>query len=245
MAVIRTNSTPVEPGSAKPDVRPADLVGVLTDERQSHAPARVNVTAERVLRVMGYPADRQIRPAVLNAAESMAEVANRAGTPDVRYRRFAIERLDDDGTLQLADGVKFHSQAFNSILADARDVVLFVLTLGQGLDLIARNLNAAGNLLEAVMLESAAWMAIEHATKDFARFLTSQAAGENLVLTRRMAPGYGFHVAGRKVDWPLEQQAQLFAALGPGPLPVQVLESGAMTPKMSRSGLWGLRRREV
>jgi hypothetical protein len=233
-----------ETGAAAPVQQTPDQAAAV-DGRGAFAPARVNVTSERVLRVLGYPAGRQIRPAVLNAAESMAEVANRVGTPEVRYRRLAIERIDDDGTLRLAGGVQFRSQAFNAHLAGAGDVVLFVLTLGKGLDLVSANLNAAGNLMEAVMLESAAWMAIEHATKDFARFLVAQVADEELALTRRMAPGYGFHIGGQRLEWPLEQQAELFAALGPGPLPVQVLESGAMTPKMSRSGLWGLRRRDA
>lgn len=210
---------------------------------RSFAPGRALVTADRILRVQGYTPGRRIPAALQNAAESTAEIVARVSAPQARYRRLAAQALDEDGTLRLADGVQFRCKAFNAYLGDCRAVVLFVLTLGPGLDLVERNLCGSGNLMEAVLLESAAWMAIEHATKKLARQVADEMADEGLSPSRRMAPGYEFRIGGRKLLWPLEQQKQLFAALGPDPLPVELLESCAMTPKMSRSGLWGFRPR--
>lgn len=221
-----------------------DGMGALrADGCRSFAPGRALVTADRILRVQGYAPSRRIPPALQNAAESTAEILARIAAPQACYRRFDTRALDEDGTLHLADGIRFQCEAFNAYLGDCRSVVLFVLTLGSGLDLIERNLIASGNLMEAVLLESAAWMAIEHATKKLARHIAAEMESEGLSPTRRMAPGYEFRVGGRKLSWPLEQHSQFFAAFGPDPLPVELLESCAMTPKMSRSGLWGFRPR--
>lgn len=241
MSGTRTVSKESGKGDAITDPRKLHLGDAVASGRRTFAPARITIAAERVLRVQGYGTKRKIPAAVLNAADSMADVAGRVARPDARYRRLAIEALLSDGTLRLAGGTELRSPAFNRHLAGCREAVLFVLTLGGGLDLVERNLNAAGSLLEAVLLESAAWMTIEHATKELARHVAAQVAADGLALTRRMAPGYGFSIGGQKMTWPLQQQAQLFAALGPGPLPVELLASGGMLPKMSRSGLWGLR----
>ncbi len=64
-------------------------------------------------------------------------------------------------------------------------------------------------------------------------FETNPVRDENLAPTRRLGPGY--------VDWPLEEQAALVALLDGAPLPVRLLDSCAMIPKKSRSGLYGLR----
>ncbi len=63
---------------------------------------------------------------------------------------------------------------------------------------------------------------------------------EGLRLTRRMGPGYSYKINGDETMWSLEQQHQLFEVFDGEDLPVRLLESCAMMPKMSRSGLYGL-----
>ena len=51
---------------------------------------------------------------------------------------------------------------------------------------------------------------------------------------------------GRSADdseWPLEEQKSLFALFEGRAISVQLLDSCAMIPKMSRSGLYGVRRK--
>jgi len=92
-----------------------------------------------------------------------------------------------------------------------------------------------------LFLETVGWMAVEQATKRLLRHLGELVGPEGLVLTRRMAPGYSFSVGGRKCDWSLFEQPALFGIFRDVELPVRLLESGGMVPKMSRSGLYGLR----
>ena len=79
----------------------------------------------------------------------------------------------------------------------------------------------------------AGWLAVEQATRALAWHVSDQIRDQRLGLTRRLGPGY--------VDWPLDEQAGLFALLADVALPVRLLESRAMLPKKSRSGLYGLR----
>ncbi len=109
----------------------------------------------------------------------------------------------------------------------------FVLTLGPAIDAETERLTAADEIVEALFLEMAGWLAVEQATKALAQHVSDRVRSERLGLTRRLGPGY--------VDWPLDEQAGLFALLAGAPLPVRLLESCAMIPKKSRSGLYGLR----
>ncbi|MCL4768052.1 MAG: hypothetical protein KJZ80_17650 [Hyphomicrobiaceae bacterium] len=113
---------------------------------------------------------------------------------------------------------------------------MFVLTLGSGIDTEVARYTNAGELLEALFLETAAWLAIEQATRALVISLRDGAAARGLALTRRFAPGYA--------DWALIEQKLLFSYLGTKgkAFPVELLDSGAMVPNMSRTGMYGLRR---
>jgi cobalamin-dependent methionine synthase I len=69
---------------------------------------------------------------------------------------------------------------------------------------------------------------------------------DELSLGPRLGPGYSYKRPGSsdgaRVMWPLEQQRELFALFAGSALPVELMESAAMRPKMSRSGLIGLHR---
>ena len=93
----------------------------------------------------------------------------------------------------------------------------------------------------ALLLDTAGWLAIESVTRQFSERLKADCETVGLRLTRRMGPGYTYRVGREMAPWGLEEQAGLFRVLGEEVSPVTVLESGAMLPKMSRSGLYGLR----
>jgi hypothetical protein len=98
-----------------------------------------------------------------------------------------------------------------------------------------------GRPVEGLFLDSAGWLAVESVTRQFADRLKGESAYRGLRLTRRLGPGYSYRLEGGVVSWALDEQQVLFSALGHDPLPVSLLDSAAMQPKMSRSGLYGLR----
>lgn len=203
-------------------------------------PRGIAIRSEQMLKIMGYPAGTSIRPAVRCMAERTAELAAAAITPAVHHCRIAIERCDAEG-LVLADGTVFRGPIFAKHLADCREAIAFIMTLGSRFDLTQKNLTDSGNLPDAVFLETAGWVAIEEATRLFTQQARKAALFDGLELSRRLAPGYVFRVGDRKVDWPLEEQKPFFGIFEGIKLPVELLESYAMMPKMSRTGFFGLR----
>ncbi len=204
------------------------------------APRGIEIKVEPMLKIMGYRAGAPVRPAVRRMAERIAELAASAIAPTVHHCRIGIEHCDDSG-IRLADGTAFQGPVFAKHVGDCREAVAFVMTLGTRFDLTQKNLSDADNLLESVFLETAGWVAIEEATRLFTQHFRKIALEDRLDLTRRLAPGYVFRVGDRKVDWPLEEQKEFFALFRCIDLPVTLLDSCAMMPKMSRTGFFGLR----
>ncbi|MFS8086012.1 MAG: hypothetical protein ACMG6H_10310 [Acidobacteriota bacterium] len=201
----------------------------------------IEISPERLLRVMGYRAAAPVRATVRRTAEAMAALAASAATLAVCCRRVPIARCTSEG-LVLATGTFFSGPAFAAYLAGCNEVAVFVLSLGTRFDSAQKNLAAGEQILEAYMMEIAGWLGIEEATRLFRAHLEEEARRDGLVLTRRMAPGYSFRIDGRKVEWPLEDQRAVFSLFDDARLPARLYEGGcAMTPKMSRTGLYGLR----
>jgi hypothetical protein len=197
------------------------------------------IRADRILRLQGYRDFAKVRPAIRNAAEAMAKRASELISPEVHYRSVGVRAVTGDGVV-LADGTQFQSEAFGHFLPHAKRIVAIIVTLGRGLDEEVSDLIDRFEPLEALLLESAGWLGIELASKAFADRLRLQGVQEGLHATIRMAPGYTYRIAGAEVSWPLEQQREVFSLFSGHELPVRLLSSCAMTPKMSRSGLYGL-----
>ena len=203
------------------------------------APTRPCVHPERILRIQGYSDLGRVRPVIRKAAAAMAQAAESLSTPAVAYRHVRIQALHDDGALLLDGGGRLSCPAFPRQLAGCTEVTPFVLTLGSASPQRVIELVEAGDLLEGLLLETAGWLASEDATRQFKSHLREAVAARGQRITSRMGPGYSYKVGGRMVMWPLEEQPALFALL-PGELPVSLMGSCAMNPKMSRSGLYGV-----
>jgi hypothetical protein len=198
---------------------------------QEFVPGTIKLTAFPILRLQGYRSVGQVGPPIREVAQEMIAVAERLVDPRVVFVRRAIERVDDDA-LTLADGPTFHGRCFITHLSRAREVVCFVATLGPALDERATALADAGDLLEAVFLEGAGWLAIEKVLRAFRAHLGAHVQSARQRLSPRLGPGF--------LDWALTEQQALFSAFRGAPLPVSVSEYSVMTPKKSISGLFGL-----
>lgn len=208
----------------------------------SFTPQRISVRVDPMLRIQGYKDPRRVKPAIRNAAETVAVMAERVFVPEVYYRRVRIKSCTD-GLLVLETSTAFHSQAFSQFLGGCHQVVVFVLTLGNKFDQVAQNLTDSGQTLEALFLETAGWLGVEAATKSFAEHLRAVLSKQGCGLTRRFGPGYTYRSRADDSEWPLEEQKSLFALFEDQAISVQLLDSCAMIPKMSRSGLYGVRRK--
>jgi len=204
-----------------------------------YVPSPPAIGSERILRIQGYSDLTRVRPVIRRAAEQMAAVAAGLSEPVVAYRQAAVRTIDD-ARLETECGGRLHCKAFGHHLRGCTGIVPFVLTVGAAIPLRVIDLVERGDLLEGLLLETAGWLAIEDATRQFKTWLREDALARGLRITSRMGPGYAYRIAGRIHDWPLEDHPALFALFGSADLPVILMASCAMNPKMSRSGLYGL-----
>lgn len=206
---------------------------------ESFRPRDSQVTAERILRIQGYKSPDSVRVAIRRAAQAMATKALELCDAQVAFKKVYVVSIDNEG-ISLAGDARLFSPAFAYRLNDCEEVVPFVLSCGLALSHTIIDLAEAGDLLEAVLLESAGWLCIEDVTRQFKESLKSEAAHRYRRITSRMGPGYTYQVGGREVSWPLEDHPHLFGLLSGRTLPVTLMPSCAMNPKLSRSGLYGI-----
>jgi hypothetical protein len=202
-------------------------------------PSPPSVSHERILRIQGYADPERVRPAISAAAQAMARHAESLCRSEVAYQYRALRATSRDA-IDLSHGGRLHSEAFAPRLAGCTEVVPFVLTCGLPIAQSVIELADRGDLLEAVLLESAGWLCIEDATHQFKAMLRRDAADRGCRITSRMGPGYSYRIGEQQLEWPLEDQPRLFGLFGRAPLPVELMASCAMAPKLSRSGLYGV-----
>jgi hypothetical protein len=184
-----------------------------------------------ILRFQHYRDLSQIAPPIREAAEAMAAMAEKLADPRVVFLTKEVERVGPD-TLTLSGGPTFHGRCFRTHVVSAREVVCFVVTIGGALDERVAEMADGHELLEALFLDTAGWLAIEDAARAFRSHLRGRVRPRGLRLSPRLGPGY--------LDWPLGEQTALLGLFAEDSLPVTLSEYSVMTPKKSISGLFGL-----
>ena len=201
--------------------------------------SKLSISADRILRLQGYRDLPRVRRQIRSAAEEMATLAAELSEAQVHYRVAAVSAFDGC-RLRTDDHTVLECEAFGRYLLGSSQVIALVATLGTRLDDVVIGMIERFEPLEALLLETAGWLAIELTTKAFHDHVYRELLPPGHRLSPRMAPGYSYRLAGKEVAWPLEQQRELFGLLDSGDLPVTLLDSCAMKPKMSRSGLYGV-----
>lgn len=200
----------------------------------------VDVRADRILRIQGYSDPARVRARIRAAARDVADLAGDLATGEVGYRQLGVSRLEG-GVLELDGRHRFECEGFDHYLTGCSQALLFVLSAGAAFEAHTEAFMREDRPVHALFLDTAGWLAVESVTHQFTERLRRACAARALRLTRRLGPGYSYHVGGRTSHWDLAQQRVLFAALGDAPLPARLMDSATMHPKMSRSGLFGLR----
>jgi len=160
----------------------------------------------------------------------MAARAETLAAPAARLRVVRIGPVAPE-QVTLADGPAFSGRAVSRHLADAREAVAFVLTLGPALETEVAALGQRQDLFEAYLLDLAGWAGIEAAVRVLRRDLV--AAFPRARVSHRLGPGHR--------DWPLTEQGALVSLFEEADAPVRLSEHGVLIPFKSISGLFALR----
>ncbi|HVO75511.1 MAG TPA: vitamin B12 dependent-methionine synthase activation domain-containing protein [Ignavibacteriaceae bacterium] len=113
----------------------------------------------------------------------------------------------------------------------ADKVVVYIVTIGPGLDNKVKSLAAEGDIFEAYLLNGIGAGAAEMAAKDLNLYINDHFG--NGTSYKRLSPGYG--------DWPVSDQGKIFKLLNPEKnIGVKLTDSFIMLPEKSTSGIMGL-----
>ena len=197
-----------EPGSERSAAGPALGPGPAVRWR----PALRPVDPALVLRLAGYP----------RVGEA---------TPEAWWRVVSVDAADGTGA-QLREGPRFAGRAVGLHLGAGRLAVAFVLTVGGALEAEVLALGEAREPLDAFLLDTAGWAAIEQAVRELRLDLRARARDRGWRLTHRLAPGYA--------DWPVEEQSHLLRLFAASTLPVRLSEHGVLVPFKSITGIFGV-----
>ena len=144
---------------------------------------------DAILRIQGYKDLTRVRPVVRRMAESSIRVYVEKATPIVSYRVVDIQSVDE-AQVVMENGISLSSPIFKQYLSNSKQAVLFALTVGKGIDEQTTEWMEQDKLVEALFLESAAWMGVENSTKQFVLAVRKWSMQRNLRITRRLGPGY-------------------------------------------------------
>jgi len=198
----------------------------------------------RLLGVHKYKDLTKVRPVILKAAEKAIEIAREVSVPCAVHTTAQIGAIDEDGML-LSGGVRLNCAAFQNKLSMSYQILAFIITLGPELDTTVSDGFADGSdPLGPLFLDTAGWLMIEAVTREFSKQQKRRYLEDGHQLSARMAPGYDYPVLGStaRAGWDLTDQSELFGLFREQDLPVELLESGGMIPRMSRSGIFGIRK---
>ena len=192
----------------------------------------VSVRPEQILRAH-YPDLAPVAPEVRATAAAMAAHALEIARPAGWLRQVAIRSVDG-ARVELEGDAVLTSGTLAHLVHGSPAVQLFVVTLGRRVDERVHELFEAMDGLEGLFLDTAGWVVVQSALSAIRRKCAERARSDCYRLTRRIGPGY--------LDWPLEEQGIVFRALSAGNTlsPVEVLESGAILPEKTLTGLFGL-----
>ena len=196
----------------------------------------------KLLGVHKYKDMSKVRPVILKSAHRAIAQSIEFSDPRGYFTTTPIESLDEEG-LDLFDGTRLNCTAFRDKLGGYDTLLSFVITLGPKLDEeVSKGFADGSDPLGPLFLDTAGWLMIEASTRSFSTYLKSEHFGGRQDLSTRMAPGYDYPIKGQsdRAPWDLLEQAKLFGTFKNKDIPIELLDSGAMIPRLSRSGIFGV-----
>lgn len=202
-----------------------------------------NVSAFQILRTHGYRNKGTIKKKIL---ESVNKALERLSFYSLPVGYFCINEISQklSNAIILKNGTVFKCEVFDERLKDSKFLIIFVLSLGKRIDdKINKISNDLNEPLGGLFLENACWLALELILKDARSKIIQFAKSKNMIIENRMAPGnsYPSKIFKKRIMWELEEQRILFKLFENKNISVSINNSCTMIPRMSRSGIFGLR----
>lgn len=181
--------------------------------------------------VIGYPPGES-PPHIVHAVDQVLEQAPSLVQIRGGYRLFDDLQRDDDHIHCRIGGVEFEvGKIISTQLRKATAALLFVCTIGDGLENYARSLMQGGDYVTGFVADMIASEAVEAAMDVIQNDLEEKYQQQGLRLTNRYSPGY--------CGWHVSEQQKLFSLLPPQFCGITLTPSSLMVPIKSVSGVIG------
>ncbi len=190
----------------------------------------VRLDPEEVLRVMGGVHKVPVRQSLIRMVERHIEEFRQKIHARGVYVIHKVESRTAD-RLVLRGCPPFEGQ-IAAFMAPALRVAVFVVTIGDEIELSAERRMEQGATLEGFAIDAMGSAAVDAAADAMADHVLWNNTGPEEAVTPPFSPGY--------CGLPLEQQQILFSIVDPGPIGVQLLPAMIMRPIKSVSGLVGI-----
>ena len=200
------------------------------------------VSAFKLLRTHGYKNKDNIKKRILDSAEKALERLTNYSSP-VGYFYFEEIKKKSLNSIQL-ERTSLKCEVFTEIFSESNFLIIFIISLGKGIDIKLKKIsNDINEPLGGLFLENASWLALELILRDARSRIISFAKSKNMQIENRMAPGYSYpsKILKKRIMWELEEQVNLFSLFHNRNISVSLCESCTMVPRMSRSGVFGLK----
>ncbi len=186
-----------------------------------------NVSPEEVLKYMGYTPGSEPRRILRNIEDGIDEL-NKKAAPRVVFERLQINGEDEQPVF--LNGRELLSSKLKKLLGPCSEVVVFVSTIGDGIDDTIESIKEK-HPAKAYVFDAIASLAAEKAADAFQESLDEVIPPESS-MTLRYSPGY--------CDWNINDQKLIFDLVNPERIKVSLNGGCLMRPSKSISGLIGI-----
>lgn len=189
------------------------------------------IEPQKIYRLLGYNGNPGLSRKIENRVMENIHHSHQILKPEALYTERDIKEICDD-TLILNDDISFKSSGLIHAVRKCQKVIVFLVTIGKGLDLKINNLMSQKRLTEAYLLDSIGSVAVEEAASGLQRIIDEDLQNHFKKTTLRFSPGY--------CDWKLEEQEKIFHILDTKLIGVKLSPSYLMSPRKSISGIFGI-----
>jgi hypothetical protein len=201
---------------------------------------KIEIDKEKVRRNLGYENGHGPSSSISSLIDEEIDEAYSFIQPSCFYQIMDISRIRRPRvTLVNGTTLSITSEVLSWVLYPCKKAVIFVASIGEGLEERAVQLMEEGHLLKATLLDAIGSEATEKVACHLQERVRELANLEEAEITLRYSPGY--------CDWDITQQRVLFEAMNSAPISVDLTTECLMLPRKSISGIiglgWGEKRR--
>jgi hypothetical protein len=152
-------------------------------------------------------------------------------TPMLLYTTRDIEKIDKEGVL-ICNQLFLKSKNLAMALTGSQELVVFIGTIGQPVDMEVKGLMEQGKIVDAYFLDTMGSVAVEGVVDGFQRDYETKLVSNRRRTTLRFSPGY--------CDWDLQEQRKIFSILDSKSIGVSLKPKFKMEPGKTISGVFGI-----